>query len=782
MMAAVLICLVHAVGNMTWAYGKEFPCAEDYAFVTEDGAWCWFSDPRAIYSGDEIFGGFVDKEGSIWAFQYNPATQDRAQTKVFDRLDYDDHANPSIIKLPDGRLAMFFSGHSDAPIYYVISKRPEDISEWDGPYSVSPEIDGKCGFCYSNPFILSEEGMMYLFFRGPNYKPCYIATTDLKTWSAPVTLLKSRPGRDENGRPYAKYASNGKDKIFIAFTDGHPRNQPANSIYFMLYDGGKYYKADGTEIPGVSDIYPDMTDKVYDATETYDKAWIWDVAFDKDENPVIVYARFSDTYNVHSYWYARWTGEKWENIFITEAGQWFMRNDYNDKNYIETEMNYSGGVYLDHSNPDIVYTSRPINNVFEIEKWTLTGDGSRWKKTAVTCGSEHDNVRPFVVRDCPEGMPGLMWMYNYRYPSYTAFDCAIRLNRLDKGFSGEWSKKAVSEVADRVSDRQMKHMQETSSDLSEAKCWRSAVLYNGLIDWVCTVGDGGRLKFIKDYFDRLDWQVGDRMYHADDHCIAQAYLDMYGKYGDSRMLVPTKARMDWVIANPPGENIDITEGHSDRWWWCDALYMAPAIYMRLYSITGDKKYVKFAHKEYLATYGHLYDTEERMFFRDGNFIDKRNEEGKKIFWSRGNGWVLAGLAEILKALPQEDRKYRPFYESLFVEMCEKIASLQGADGYWRTDLLSPDIYPMPETSGTGLFVYAMMYGINAGILDDDAYLPVVKKGWEAMVEAVNTEGRVGWTQMVADRPGAVERKNEREYSAGSLLMAASEIYRYIGTK
>lgn len=486
--------------------------------------------------------------------------------------------------------------------------------------------------------------------------------------------------------------------------------------------------------------------------------------------------------NVHSYWYARWTGEKWENIFITEAGQWFMRNDYNDKNYIETEMNYSGGVYLDHSNPDIVYTSRPINNVFEIEKWTLTGDGSRWKKTAVTCGSEHDNVRPFVVRDCPEGMPGLMWMYNYRYPGYTAFDSAIRLNQPDKGFSGEWSKKAVSEVADRVSDRQMKHMQEISSDLSEAKCWRSAVLYNGLIDRACITEDSSRLKFIEDYFDRLNWQVGDRMYHADDHCIAQAYLDMYGKYGDSRMLVPTKARMDWVIANPPGENIDITEGHSDRWWWCDALYMAPAIYMRLYSITGDKKYVKFAHKEYLATYGHLYDREEHLFFRDGNFLDKRNEEGKKIFWSRGNGWVLAGLAEILKALPQEDRKYRPFYENLFVEMCEKIASLQGADGYWRTDLLSPDIYPMPETSGTGLFVYAMMYGINAGIFDDDAYLPVVRKGWEAMVRTVNTEGRVGWTQMVADRPGAVERKNEREYSAGSLLMAASEIYRYIGTK
>lgn len=91
-------------------------------------------------------------------------------------------------------------------------------------------------------------------------------------------------------------------------------------------------------------------------------------------------------------------------------------------------------------------------------------------------------------------------------------------------------------------------------------------------------------------------------------------------------------------------------------------------------------------------------------------------------------------------------------------MSEKVASLQGDDGYWRSDLLSPSIYPMPETSGTGLFTYAMLYGINAGILNSDVYLPIVKKGWEAMVKAINTEGKVGWTQLVASKPGPVEKK------------------------
>ena len=140
---------------------------------------------------------------------------------------------------------------------------------------------------------------------------------------------------------------------------------------------------------------------------------------------------------------------------------------------------------------------------------------------------------------------------------------------------------------------------------------------------------------------------------------------------------------------------------------------------------------------------------------------------------------MGGLAEILKTLPQDDKKYRPFFEQLFKEMCAKIASLQGKDGYWRSDLLSPDIFPMPETSGTGFYTYALLYGINSGLLDEATYLPVVKKGWEAMVKAVDTEGKLCWTQTVAAKPDKVEKKNNRPYSSGALLMIAAEIMQYI---
>ena len=746
-----------------------YPYAEDYQVITRDGAWCWFSDPRAIYVDDKMFGGFVDKEGSIWAFCYDPSTCQSKQYKLFNKLDYDDHANPSIMALSDQRLVLFFSAHGgtkNSPIYYAVSKYPSDISSWEEVQEINPEMEGSLGVCYTNPVMLSDENnRVYLFFRGRDFKPTCIYTDDLKTWSQPINLVRNDPGYGQGGRPYTKITTNHKDKIFFAFTDAHPRDRATNSIYFMMYKNGKICKADGTVVSEtLGSIIPSQVDKVYDATRTFDKAWIWDIAFDESEKPILVYARFSDRDNKHSYWYARWNGIKWENHKITDAGQWFQRTEY-VKEKPEYECNYSGGVYLDHENPNILYTSRPINDRFEIEKWTFTGGKQKWITEAITYQSEKDNVRPFVVRNHRGSQPSVLWMYNYKYPGFKAYDCAIRTDQEAKGFSSKWNKKDITIVADTVFRWVMKTYQKDKNYCNQG--WVSGVLYNGLFDWAEITDKKEYFDFMKRIFSRYYWQLGNRMYHGDDLCVGQVYLDMYAKYKQEKMWIPTKARIDWIIENPPIGNIDITKGVSDRWWWCDALYMAPAIFTRLYTLTGDKKYLKFAHKEYLDCYEHLYD------------LNAKDEKGGKVFWSRGNGWVLGGLAEVLKYLPEEDKKYRPFYEQLLQEMSEKIASLQREDGYWRTNLLNADIYPMPETSGTGLFTYAIMYGINQGILPADKYLPIVRKGWDAMVKAVNTEGKVGWTQMVAQKPGKVVKKDTRAYSVGSLLMIASELYRYL---
>lgn len=756
--------------------------AEDYEIITKDGAWCWFSDPRAIQVDGLVIGGYVDKQGSIWAFSYNPETHEKAQSKLYDKLDYDDHANPSFMALPDKRIVSFFSAHGgtkNAPIFYRISKKPADIEEWGELQTIKPDIEGNMGNCYTNPAQLSQENnRTYLLFRGANFKPNFVYSDNMKNWSEAKTLIMDDSGA--NVRPYLKMATNGRDKMFLAFTDGHPRNEPLNSIYFMMYKDGKLFKADGSEIGSLADgaVKPSQCDKVYDASTTFSKAWIWDVAFDKDENPVIVYARFNHAFIEHSYWYARWDGGQWNNSLITKAGIWFQRNDYK-KDRSEYECDYSGGVYLDHENPDIVYTSRPVNDIFEIEKWQTADQGKTWQGSPVTSNSEKDNVRPFVIRNHKEKGPGVLWMYNYKYPNFRAFDCAIRIDQKAKPFSSELNKSSIAAVADSVATWQMGYFPNQWSSQSSGS-WLNGALYVGMFDWSETSGDEKYDKWLSRVLGRRIWQMGNYMYHADDICVGQTCLDMYERHKKENMMVPTKARADWVIANrslDPAKMVHGSTPQYERWSWCDALFMAPPVYARLYRLTGDGKYMEFADSEYKETYKHLFDEDENLFYRDASYIGKKEANGKKVFWGRGNGWVVAGLVEILKQLPKDDKQYRPYYENLFVKICSRLVELQRPDGFWSASLLDPDSYPSPETSGTGFITYAFTYGINEGLLPRDKFLPSVRKGWHALVSAVNTEGKLGWVQPVGAAPDKVTKKSTEVYGVGAFLMTASELYR-----
>lgn len=338
----------------------------------------------------------------------------------------------------------------------------------------------------------------------------------------------------------------------------------------------------------------------------------------------------------------------------------------------------------------------------------------------------------------------------------------------------------VLSVARKVADWQIKEFPNNPYAVKEPKGWIAGTLYLGMYDWAELSGEEEYFNWLKKVFNRQYWQVADRMYHADDVCVSQTYIDMYNKYKEEKMLLPTLARIDWVINNPSkgGLDIDYSKPLSyERWSWCDALFMAPGVYTRLYTLTGNKKYMIFADAEFKATYNHLYDKEEHLFFRDSRYFNQKEANGKKVFWGRGNGWVIGGLTEILKTLPENDTEYRPFYQQLFCELSERLASLQNKDGFWHASLLDPDSYPSPETSATGFIVYGLAYGVNQGYLPADKYLPVIEKGWKALVSAVEPDGKPGWVQPVGADPKKVTRDMTELYGTGALLMAAVEIHK-----
>ncbi len=407
-----------------------------YPSMTEDGAWCWFSDPRAIYyegQHERTYAGWVSEEGDV-VVGYFDHVEGRVKTYVLhEKLEVDDHDNPALLIDGQGRLHVFFSKHGSLfPIQLYRAESPEMIDSWE------PVIELKLndmerysgmrdGYTYQNPVYLAAEQKMFLFWRGADFKPNFSVSSDGgKTWEkGEIFILPERIYK--NRRPYLKVYSDGNKRIHFAFTDGHPRNESENSIYYMYYERGAYYRADGRQIKTVADepIMPRETSVAYDATANdRPKSWIWDIAQDKKGRPVLVYAKFPDD-KTHIYCYARWDGKQWHNFDLVNSGDWFPQTQ---QGAVEREPNYSGGITIDKENPSILYLSVKRDGVFEIEKWQAKRKGKKWKVERVTQGSSQDNIRPLAIRNAAKGNPvQVLWLNNKRYLHYTDYSSSIKM-------------------------------------------------------------------------------------------------------------------------------------------------------------------------------------------------------------------------------------------------------------------------------------------------------------------------------------------------------------------
>lgn len=400
--------------------------AERHPLLTADGAWSWPGDPRAVtYVGAHArtYVGWVDHRGSVVVASYDHDTGEVVGTTLSPELDLDDHANPSLVVRPDGRLVAFYSAHSGDRMFYRVASRPEDVMDWGEERTVPGNTAGPNGYAYPNPVLLVDEGRLHLFWRGGDFHPCFATTDDWIHWSD-VRSFIAGSGR----RPYVKVASDGASTIHFAFTDGHPLEEDENSLYYLRYRSEAFYRADGTRVAGTDGlpIDPDDADLIYDAKVTGVSSWVWDVAADSLGSPAIVYAVFPDGAD-HRYRYARWDGERWHDNEITPAGGWFSSS------YVPagarlaraTFLYYSGGVALDHDDPSVVYLSRPVDGTFEIERWVTPDAGETWVSEPVTSGSSLNSFRPVVPRNRALGGPDVVWMHG-DYVDFKHYSTGLR--------------------------------------------------------------------------------------------------------------------------------------------------------------------------------------------------------------------------------------------------------------------------------------------------------------------------------------------------------------------
>ncbi len=181
--------------------------------------------------------------------------------------------------------------------------------------------------------------------------------------------------------------------------------------------------------------------------------------------------------------------------------------------------------------------------------------------------------------------------------------------------------------------------------------------------------------------------------------------------------------------------------------WVDALFMGLPNWTRWAAKTGNAAYLnkmdalfnwtkndggtsrRCAAKP--APSAALFDATEGLWYRDCTFVGVNDAHGKKIFWARGNGWVIAAMAQVIQSLPAGS-PHAAKYVDMFKTMAAELITLQGSDGMWRTSLEDPTLYPTPETSGTSLITYALAYGVKAGLLPSATYLPAVAKAWHGL--------------------------------------------------
>lgn len=301
--------------------------------------------------------------------------------------------------------------------------------------------------------------------------------------------------------------------------------------------------------------------------------------------------------------------------------------------------------------------------------------------------------------------------------------------------------------------------------------WTFAALYSGFMAVSESTGNPKYRDAMLAMSKEFKWQLGSEYKDANDQAVGRTYLDLYLKYRDPEMIANVRTEFDRILRGPK-------EPPKIRfpWYWCDALFMAPPAWARMYKATGDIAYLDYMDREWWATSGRLYDRQEHLYFRDASFLNKKQANGKKVFWSRGNGWVMAGLVGLLEYVPDGYPDRQHFVEQ-FQQMSAAIAGIQGSDGLWRTGLLDPDSYSLPENSGSAFFTYALAWGINNKILDPTVYNPVVAKAWKGLLSHIYVDGRFGCIQSVADSPGNFKPTSSYVYGVGAFLLAGSEVDR-----
>lgn len=508
------ICFVMIFASLTLLKAQSSDVENSGYEISAEGAWCWFADPRAVHHAnptrkiDKTYVGYIDVHGNIKAMQYDYVSKKQVEVLVRSWFQPDDHNNPTFLILPDDRVMVFYARHTDENcFYYRISQEPGDITTLGEEKRLVTDHNTT----YPSAFFLTDDpNHIYLCWRGLNWHPTVAklslpnAQDEVAFTSGPYQIVQST-----GARPYAKYMSNGKDKIYLTYTTGHPDNEFPNFLYFNVLHIKELQLKDveGNVLANIEngpfhitkqDSYVQRFSRtVVDRPQARD--WVWQVASDKAGRPVIAMVRISEDKKTHDYYYAKWTGTDWKKTFLANGGGHFHQTP-------DLELCYSGGMAIDPDDTRIVYCAVPIaghnGTIYELVKYRLDDEGNVIDTLQITHNSMHNNIRPYVIPGSKKKGLRLTWMHgNYYdwivsksrpgYPTaihgdFKGFESRIHLHKghipQDRAFAGKLGKE-FSIVARIDRDNLATHMLRIGplSYQIDAQTGRPQVVYNGKV-------------------------------------------------------------------------------------------------------------------------------------------------------------------------------------------------------------------------------------------------------------------------------------------------------------
>jgi unsaturated rhamnogalacturonyl hydrolase len=315
------------------------------------------------------------------------------------------------------------------------------------------------------------------------------------------------------------------------------------------------------------------------------------------------------------------------------------------------------------------------------------------------------------------------------------------------------------------------------------RIWTWSVLYSGFIAASSSLHDPTYRDAMQKMSEGFHYELRSKMPDADDQSVGQTYVELaledraksggHESLADNPMVKPTREALDRVMNTPYKP---ASEVKSIPWWWCDALFMAPPLWARMYAATGDRKYITYLDDQWKQTYDLLWNPQEDLYARDSSYKTRTEGNGQLMFWSRGEGWVMGGLARTIPYLPKDDAR-RAFYVKNLQQMSASLAKLQGADGLWRPGMKDPTAWAEPEISGSTLIVFGLAYGVNEGYLDAKVYRPIITRAWAGIVKHIYADGRLADIQQTGPEPAPYKASASYTYGVGGFLLAGSELLR-----